>query len=136
VNCWLIRVPFLRLFKVIREQFTIAFTTASSEAALPSAMESMERFGCPREIVGFVLPTGYCFNLAGTALYLSLASIFIAPVFNVPMHFKTQLMMMLTLMLTSKGGQACRVLPWWSWLAPLPGSIFPWRASTRSRDQW
>jgi proton glutamate symport protein len=102
-NCAIIRVPFLHLFKVIREPFTIAFTTASSEAALPSAMEAMERFGCPRDVVGFVLPTGYSFNLVGAALYLSLASIFIAQVFNVPMDLKTQLMMMLTLMLTSKG---------------------------------
>lgn len=101
--CVIIRVPFLRLFKVIREPFTIAFTTASSEAALPTAMESMERFGCPRDIVGFVLPTGYSFNLDGATLYLSLASIFIAQVYGVPLDFKTQLAMMLTLMLTSKG---------------------------------
>jgi proton glutamate symport protein len=101
--CVIIRVPFLRLFKVIREPFTIAFTTASSEAALPTAMESMERFGCPRDIVGFVLPTGYSFNLDGATLYLSLASIFIAQVYGVPLDVKTQLAMMLTLMLTSKG---------------------------------
>ncbi len=101
--CMIIRVPFLRLFKVIREPFTIAFTTASSEAALPTAMESMERFGCPRDIVGFVLPTGYSFNLDGATLYLSLASIFIAQVYGIPLDIKTQLAMMLTLMLTSKG---------------------------------
>jgi len=101
--CAIIRVPFLRLFKVIREPFTIAFTTASSEAALPTAMESMERFGCPRDIVGFVLPTGYSFNLDGATLYLSLASIFIAQVYGIPLDIKTQLAMMLTLMLTSKG---------------------------------
>jgi proton glutamate symport protein len=101
--CVIIRVPFLRLFKAIREPFTIAFTTASSEAALPTAMEVMERFGCPRDIVGFVLPTGYSFNLDGATLYLSLASIFIAQVFGVPLDVKTQLAMMLTLMLTSKG---------------------------------
>ncbi len=101
--CAIIRVPFLRLFKVIREPFTIAFTTASSEAALPTAMEAMERFGCPRDIVGFVLPTGYSFNLDGATLYLSLASIFIAQVFGIPLDLKTQLAMMLTLMLTSKG---------------------------------
>ncbi|MBZ5538239.1 MAG: cation:dicarboxylase symporter family transporter [Acidobacteriia bacterium] len=101
--CLIIRVPFLRLFKAIREPFTIAFTTASSEAALPTAMESMERFGCPREIVGFVLPTGYSFNLDGATLYLSLSSIFIAQVFGVPLDVKTQVVMMLTLMLTSKG---------------------------------
>ena len=101
--CAIIRVPFLQLFKVIREPFTIAFTTASSEAALPTAMESMERFGCPRDIVGFVIPTGYSFNLDGATLYLSLASIFIAQVFDVPLDAKTQVAMMLTLMLTSKG---------------------------------
>lgn len=101
--CVIIRVPFLRLFKAIREPFTIAFTTASSEAALPTAMESMEQFGCPRDIVGFVLPTGYSFNLDGATLYLSLASVFVAQVFNVPLDIKTQLAMMLTLMLTSKG---------------------------------
>lgn len=103
VVCAIIRVPFVRLFKAIREPFTIAFTTASSEAALPKAMEVMERFGCPRDIVGFVLPTGYSFNLDGATLYLSLASIFIAQVFGVPLDMKTQLAMMLTLMLTSKG---------------------------------
>mgnify|MGYP001102308950 CR=1 FL=1 len=99
----MIRVPFLRLLKAIREPFTIAFTTASSEAALPTALESMERFGCPRDIVGFVLPTGYSFNLDGATLYLSLASIFVAQVFAVPLDVKTQIAMMLTLMLTSKG---------------------------------
>ena len=101
--CLIIRVPFFRLFRAIREPFTIAFTTASSEAALPTAMESMERFGCPREIVGFVLPTGYSFNLDGATLYLSLCSIFIAQVFGVSLDVKTQVVMMLTLMLTSKG---------------------------------
>jgi proton glutamate symport protein len=101
--CWFIRVPFLRLFKAIRQPFTIAFTTASSEAALPTAMETMERFGCPRDIVGFVLPTGYSFNLDGATLYLSLASVFIAQVYGVPLDIKTQVAMMLTLMLTSKG---------------------------------
>ncbi len=101
--CLIIRVPFLRLFKAIREPFTIAFTTASSEAALPAAMESMEKFGCPKDIVGFVLPTGYSFNLDGATLYLSLASIFIAQVYSIPLDAETQLAMMLTLMLTSKG---------------------------------
>jgi proton glutamate symport protein len=101
--CVIIRVPFLRLFRAIREPFTIAFTTASSEAALPSAMESMERFGCPGEIVGFVLPTGYSFNLDGATLYLSLCSVFIAQVYGIGLDIKTQVAMMLTLMLTSKG---------------------------------
>jgi len=100
---YLIRVPFLTFMKAIREPFLIAFTTASSEAALPKALEVMERFGVPRNIVGFVLPTGYSFNLDGTTLYLSLASVFVAQLAGVSMTFGQQLVMMLTLMLTSKG---------------------------------
>ncbi|NJD09634.1 MAG: cation:dicarboxylase symporter family transporter [Gemmatimonadetes bacterium] len=99
----LIRVPFLTFLKAIREPFLIAFTTASSEAALPKALEVMERFGCPKNIVGFVLPTGYSFNLDGTTLYLSLASVFVAQQFGVEMNAGQQIFMMLTLMLTSKG---------------------------------
>jgi proton glutamate symport protein len=100
---WLIRVPFFRFANAIREPFLIAFTTASSEAALPKALEVMERFGVPKNIVGFVLPTGYSFNLDGTTLYLSLASVFVAQLAGVEMSFGQQLVMMLTLMLTSKG---------------------------------
>ena len=100
---WLIRVPFLKFANAIREPFLIAFTTASSEAALPKALEVMERFGVPKNIVGFVLPTGYSFNLDGTTLYLSLASVFVAQLAGVQMTFGQQLVMMLTLMLTSKG---------------------------------
>src|SRR5882672_9442986 len=100
---YLIRVPFLSFVKAIREPFLIAFTTASSEAALPKALEVMERFGVPKNIVGFVLPTGYSFNLDGTTLYLSLASVFVAQLAGVPMTIGQQLVMMLTLMLTSKG---------------------------------
>jgi proton glutamate symport protein len=88
---------------VIREPFLIAFTTASSEAALPKAMEVMERFGVPKNIVAFVLPTGYSFNLDGSTLYLSLASVFVAQIAGVSMTLGQQLIMMLTLMLTSKG---------------------------------
>ncbi len=99
----LIRVPFLTFVKAIREPFLIAFTTASSEAALPAALEVMERFGVPKNIVGFVLPTGYSFNLDGTTLYLSLASVFVAQLAGVQMTIGQQLVMMLTLMLTSKG---------------------------------
>jgi proton glutamate symport protein len=99
----IIRVPFLAFIKAVREPFLIAFTTASSEAALPKALEVMERFGCPKNIVGLVLPTGYNFNLDGTTLYLSLASVFVAQLFGVPMTLWQQLFMMLTLMLTSKG---------------------------------
>ena len=100
---YLIRVPFLTFLSAVREPFLIAFTTASSEAALPKALEVMEKFGCPKNIVGLVLPTGYSFNLDGTTLYLSLASVFVAQLFGVPMSIGQQLIMMLTLMLTSKG---------------------------------
>jgi len=100
---YLIRVPFFAFLKAIREPFLIAFTTASSEAALPKALEVMERFGVPKNIVGFVLPTGYSFNLDGTTLYLSLASIFVAQLAGIEMTIGRQLVMMLTLMLTSKG---------------------------------
>ena len=100
---YLIRVPFLTFVKAIREPFLIAFTTASSEAALPKALEVMERFGVPKNIVGFVLPTGYSFNLDGTTLYLSLASVFVAQLAGLHLTIGQQLVMMLTLMLTSKG---------------------------------
>ena len=100
---WLIRVPFLPFVKAIREPFLIAFTTASSEASLPKALEVMEGFGVPKSIVGFVLPTGYSFNLDGTTLYLSLASVFVAQLAGIHMTVGQQLVMMLTLMLTSKG---------------------------------
>jgi proton glutamate symport protein len=99
VVSYLIRVPFLTFVKTIREPFLIAFTTASSEAALPKSLEVMERFGVPKNIVGFVLPTGYSFNLDGSTLYLSLASVFVAQLAAVPMTLGQQLM----LMLTSKG---------------------------------
>jgi proton glutamate symport protein len=99
----LIRVPFFTFLRAIKEPFLIAFTTASSEAALPKALEVMEKFGCPKNIVGLVLPTGYSFNLDGTTLYLSLASVFVAQLFGVPMTFGQQMVMMLTLMITSKG---------------------------------
>src|SRR5712664_966314 len=97
------RVPIKQFLKAVREPFTIAFATTSSESALPKAMEVMERLGVPRRIVGFVLPTGYSFNLDGTTLYLSLASIFVAQAAGVHLTIGEQVFMMLTLMLTSKG---------------------------------
>jgi proton glutamate symport protein len=99
----LARVPLVRFWQAIRQPLLIAFSTASSEAALPLALENMERFGVPKHIVGFVLPTGYSFNLTGTTLYLSLASMFIAQAAGVHLPVATQITMMLTLMLTSKG---------------------------------
>jgi proton glutamate symport protein len=97
------RVPVAKFVKAAREPAVIAFTTTSSEAALPRAMEAMERLGCPRKIVSFVLPLGYTFNLDGSTLYLSMASIFIAQAAGVHLTIGQQIMMMLTLMLTSKG---------------------------------
>ncbi len=97
------RVPLRSFYRAVREPFLIAFSTASSEAALPLALENMERFGVPKHIVGFVLPTGYSFNLDGTTLYLSLASVFVAQAAGVELTLGQQLIMMLTLMLTSKG---------------------------------
>jgi Na+/H+-dicarboxylate symporter len=97
------RIPPAAFFRAVRAPFLIAFSTASSEAALPLALENMEQFGVPRHIVAFVLPTGYSFNLDGSTLYLSLASVFIAQAAGVDLTFSQQLLMMLTLMLTSKG---------------------------------
>ena len=99
----IVGVPFMAFVKAIREPFLIAFSTASSEAALPKSMEIMERFGVPKNIVSFVLPTGYSFNLDGTTLYLSLATIFVAELAGVQLSLGRQIVMMLTLMLTSKG---------------------------------
>jgi proton glutamate symport protein len=100
---FLFRIPLGGFFRAVREPFLIAFSTASSEAALPLALENMEQFGVPKHIVGFVIPTGYSFNLDGSTLYLSLASVFVAQAAGVSLSFGGQLLMMLTLMLTSKG---------------------------------
>jgi proton glutamate symport protein len=99
----LFRIPFRRFLAAVREPGLIAFSTTSSEAALPRALENMERFGVPKHIAGFVMPTGYSFNLDGTTLYLSLASVFVAQAAGIEMSLGQQLIMMLTLMLTSKG---------------------------------
>jgi proton glutamate symport protein len=97
------RIPLARFVKTVKEPALIAFSTASSEAALPMAMQRMEAFGVPRRIVAFVLPTGYSFNLDGSTLYLALASVFAAQAAGIDMPIGTQILMMLTLMLTSKG---------------------------------
>jgi proton glutamate symport protein len=99
----LFRIPVRGFYRAVREPFLIGFSTASSEAALPLALENMEQFGVPKHIVGFVIPTGYSFNLVGSALYLSLAAVFVAQAAGVNLSFGAQLLMMLTLMLTSKG---------------------------------
>jgi proton glutamate symport protein len=99
----LFRIPVKRFIKAISEPVTIAFATTSSESALPVAMERMEQFGVPRKIVAFVMPTGYSFNLDGTTLYLSLATVFVAQVCGIHLTVEKQILMVFTLMLTSKG---------------------------------
>ena len=97
------RVPLRAFIKQVRSSALLAFSTASSEAALPGAMQAMEKLGVPKRIVAFVMPTGYSFNLDGSTLYLAVASIFVAQAADIDMPLGTQLLMMLTLMLTSKG---------------------------------
>ncbi len=99
----IMRVPIGRFWRAVQQPWLIAFTTASSEAAFPKAMQAMEAFGVPRRIVSFVLPTGYSFNLDGSTLYLAIASVFVAQAAGIDMPISQQLLMMLTLMLTSKG---------------------------------
>jgi proton glutamate symport protein len=100
---FLFRINLRRFVAAVWEPASLAFATSASEAALPIAMENMEKFGVPRQVVSFVIPTGYSFNLDGSTLYLALASIFVAQAANVDLPMSTQLVMMVTLMLTSKG---------------------------------
>lgn len=97
------RIPLMKFVKAITEPVTLAFATASSEAALPIAMENMEKFGVPKKIVAFVLPTGYSFNLDGTTLYLSMATVFVAQMAGIHLTIGEQIGICFTLMLTSKG---------------------------------
>ena len=97
------KVPLIDFFNAVKNPASIAFATTSSESALPKAMENLARLGVPRRIVGFVLPTGYSFNLDGTTLYLSLASVFVAQAAGMDMPWRDQIMMVFILMLTSKG---------------------------------
>jgi proton glutamate symport protein len=97
------RIPLGRFVKAVAEPATIAFATSASEAALPRAMEAMEEFGVPRRIVAFVIPAGYSFNLDGSTLYLALASIFVAQAAGMHLGWSEQILMVFTLMLTSKG---------------------------------
>jgi len=97
------RVPIREFLSAVKEPAIIAFSTTSSEAALPKAMEAMEQLGVPRRIVSFIIPTGYSFNLDGSTLYLALASVFVAQAAGMEMSLGQQILMMLTLILTSKG---------------------------------
>jgi proton glutamate symport protein len=107
VVMFIARVPVRQFIRAVREPAALAFATTSSESALPKAMQAMERFGVPPAIVGFVMPTGYSFNLTGSTLYLAMASVFVAQAAETTMGwhmgFGQQITMMLTLMLTSKG---------------------------------
>jgi proton glutamate symport protein len=97
------KIPIRKFLAAVTEPVSIAFATASSEAALPKALENMERFGVPKKIVAFVIPTGYSFNLDGTTLYLSLAAVFVAQMSGVDLTLGQQINICLVLMLTSKG---------------------------------
>jgi proton glutamate symport protein len=100
---WICKIPVVKFFRTVKEPALLAFTTATSEAALPDAMLLMEKFGVPKRIVAFVMPAGYSFNLDGSTLHLALASVFVAQAAGIHLDLQTQLMMLLTLMLTSKG---------------------------------
>lgn len=99
----LFKIPIRAFLKAVKEPALIAFTTTSSDAALPDAFKKMTAFGVPKRIVSFVLPTGYSFNLDGSTLYLAVASVFVAQAAGVELTLAQQLLMMLTLMLTTKG---------------------------------
>lgn len=99
----IVKLPFKKFINHISEPLSIAFATASSEAALPKAMENLEKMGIPRKVVAFVLPTGYSFNLDGTTLYLSLAAVFVAQASGINLDIGQQIGLCAVLMLTSKG---------------------------------
>ena len=103
IACKIVKISIRALIKALQEPALLAFTTASSEAALPKAMTIMEKFGVPKSIVGFVMPTGYTFNLDGSTLYLAMAVIFSTQLVGHPLTFEQQLVIMFALMLTSKG---------------------------------
>ncbi|MFQ8625084.1 MAG: dicarboxylate/amino acid:cation symporter [Candidatus Gastranaerophilaceae bacterium] len=103
IACKIVKISFRNLLRALQEPALLAFTTASSEAAFPKAMEIMERFGVPKNIVGFVMPTGYTFNLDGSTLYLAMAVIFSSQIVGINLDLNQQIIIMLALMLTSKG---------------------------------
>lgn len=103
IACKIVKISFRNLLRALQEPALLAFTTASSEAAFPKAMEIMERFGVPKKIVGFVMPTGYTFNLDGSTLYLAMGVIFSSQIVGINLDLNQQIVIMLALMLTSKG---------------------------------
>lgn len=103
IVCKIVKISFRSLLRALRDPALLAFTTASSEAAFPKAMSIMERFGVPKNIIGFVMPTGYTFNLDGSTLYLAMAVIFSSQLVGINLDLNQQIIIMLALMLTSKG---------------------------------
>ncbi len=103
IACKIVKISFRNLLRALQEPALLAFTTASSEAAFPKAMDIMERFGVPKNIVGFVMPTGYTFNLDGSTLYLAMAVLFSSQIVGIHLDLNQQVVIMLALMLTSKG---------------------------------
>ena len=103
IVCKIVKISFRNLLRALQEPAFLAFTTASSEAAFPKAMEIMERFGVPKNIIGFVMPTGYTFNLDGSTLYLAMAVIFSSQLVGIHLDINQQIIIMIALMLTSKG---------------------------------
>ncbi|MBC8112018.1 MAG: cation:dicarboxylase symporter family transporter, partial [Verrucomicrobia bacterium] len=101
--CTLAKIPFFRLFNHVKEPFILAFSTASSESAMPKVIEGLEKFGCSSRIVSFVLPLGYSFNLDGSMMNMTFATMFIAQAYNIHISIEQQIFMMLILMVTSKG---------------------------------
>lgn len=101
--CWLFKIPFWKLVKSLYEPLLLAFSTASSEAAMPSTMEALKKFGISDKIVGFVLPLGYSFNLDGSITYMTFATVFIAQAYHIHLSIMDQINMMLILLLSSKG---------------------------------
>ena len=101
--CYAMRIEYFRLLKLIREPMLLAFGTSSSEAAMPKTINALERFGCPDRIIGFVLPLGYSFNLDGSIMYMTFATVSIAQAYGIDLSITQQITMMLMLLVTSKG---------------------------------
>jgi proton glutamate symport protein len=112
INAKMTGTNIFTLMKILKEELILSFTTASSEAVLPNIMKKMEQMGCPKAIVSFVIPTGYSFNLTGSAIYQALAALFVAQMYNIHMTFMEQVTLLFVLMLTSKG------------MAGVPGASF------------
>jgi len=106
IICWLYKFSLWQYLKFIREEILVVLGTSSSESVLPRMMEKMELFGCSKSVVGLVIPTGYSFNLDGTTIYMSMAVIFLAQVFQIPLSLTQELTLIGILMLTSKGAAA------------------------------